>query len=88
MGKIVVYNPDWVSYGATVQYRSHGASRASSVGAVAALVRSVTPFSLNTPHTGQQFYDDNVTKIPVACITVEDAAMMERLQRRGERGSV
>ncbi|KAK4288528.1 hypothetical protein Pmani_038444 [Petrolisthes manimaculis] len=83
VGKIVVYNPGWVSYPATVQYRSHGASRASKVGAVAALVRSVTPFSLNTPHTGQQAYDDSVAKIPVACITVEDAAMMERLQRRG-----
>ncbi|XP_064081644.1 carboxypeptidase Q-like [Macrobrachium nipponense] len=82
-GKIVVYNPEWVSYGDTVQYRTAGASKAAEVGAVASLTRSVTPFSIDSPHTGQQFYSSEV-KIPTGCITVEDAAMLARMQERGE----
>lgn len=84
-GKIVVFVPKWVSYGVTVQYRSKGASVASKKGAVAALVRSVTPFSIGSPHTGMQTYQKGVVEIPVAAITVEDAEMLLRLYRRGER---
>src|ERR1043166_6007200 len=51
-GKIVVYNVPFTNYGATVQYRASGPSRAAGYGAVAAIVRSVTPVSLQTPHTG------------------------------------
>lgn len=83
-GKIVVYNQEYVTYGKTVKYRSKGASEASKKGAVAALVRSIAPYSLNTPHTGMQTYEVNVTKIPVAAITIEDAEMLWRLQKRGE----
>jgi carboxypeptidase Q len=54
-------------------------------GAVAALIMSVTPFSLGSPHTGMQEYADDVTKIPVASIAVEDAQMMWRMQNRGQR---
>lgn len=83
-GKIVVYNQKFVSYGETVQYRSSGASRAAELGAVAALIRSVTPYSLYTPHTGMMSYAENVTKIPAACITVEDATLLGRMADRGE----
>lgn len=83
-GKIVVYNQKYVSYEETVQYRSRGATKASQYGAVAALVRSVTPYSLYTPHTGMQTYGENVTKIPVACITAEDAMFLHRLAKRGQ----
>jgi carboxypeptidase Q len=47
-GKIVVYNVPYTGYGATVMYRHQGASRAARYGAVAALVRSITPVSLQT----------------------------------------
>lgn len=81
-GKIVVFVPKWEGYGKTVVYRSDAASVASRKGAVAALVRSVTPFSIGSPHTGHQNYADGVKKIPVAAITVEDAEMLLRMYRR------
>ncbi|XP_055546818.1 carboxypeptidase Q-like [Wyeomyia smithii] len=84
-GKIVVFVPQWESYGKTVVYRSKGASVASKKGAVATLIRSVTPFSIGSPHTGGQDYDEGVKKIPSACITVEDAEMILRKYRRGDR---
>ncbi|XP_030638236.1 carboxypeptidase Q [Chanos chanos] len=84
-GKIVVYNQPFVSYGETVRYRADGASEAAKVGAVASLIRSITPFSINSPHTGWQWYQPGVPKIPTACITVEDAQMMARMARRGQR---
>jgi len=83
-GKIVVYNQDWVDYGTSVQYRSAGASEAAKKGALAALIRSVTGFSLYTPHTGMMNYQDAVPKIPAISITVEDAELMWRKYKRGE----
>ncbi|KAG7159803.1 Carboxypeptidase Q-like 3 [Homarus americanus] len=87
-GKIVVYNSRWRNYHEAVQYRMSGAVRAAKVGAVATLVSSLTPFSLNTPHTGYQTYGKSLVKIPAAYITVEDAAMLERMQRRGQKVEV
>ncbi len=84
-GKIVLYDVPFTSYGETVQYRGRGAIEAAKVGAVAALVRSVTPYSMRTPHTGGMAYDSTVRRIPAAAITVEDAQMIHRMQDRGER---
>jgi hypothetical protein len=78
-GKIVLYNPTWEGYGQTVMYRSAGASQAASLGAVGVLVRSMTGVSLQTPHTGALNYEDGIAKIPAAAVSVEDAAMMQRL---------
>lgn len=84
-GKIVVYNQDFVSYPATAGYRVLGAAKAAKYGAVATLIRSVTPQSLYTPHTGVQEYENGTKKIPTACLTVEDAEMLDRMQARGTR---
>ncbi|XP_076016808.1 carboxypeptidase Q-like [Genypterus blacodes] len=84
-GRIVVFNQPFVSYMETVDYRAYGASEAAKVGAVAALIRSITPFSINSPHTGWQDYQDGVKRIPSACITVEDAELMSRMAQRGEK---
>ncbi|WP_158942692.1 M20/M25/M40 family metallo-hydrolase [Granulicella sp. S190] len=82
-GKIVVFNPGWHGYGANVMYRALGPSKAAAKGAVAVLVRSATGLAMQTPHTGALFYDPKVTKIPAAAISVEDAAMIERLCKDG-----
>ena len=87
-GKIVVYNVPFTTYGATVTYRLQGASRAARYGAVAALVRSITPVSLQTPHTGAMNYDAAQPKIPVAAITIESAELLERMNHRGDKPTV
>uniref|UniRef100_A0A3Q2LDB8 Carboxypeptidase Q n=1 Tax=Equus caballus TaxID=9796 RepID=A0A3Q2LDB8_HORSE len=84
-GKIVVYNQPYTNYSSTVQYRVQGAVEAAKVGALASLIRSVASFSIYSPHTGVQEYQDGVPKIPTACITVEDAEMMSRMVSRGNR---
>ncbi len=91
-GKIVVWNypmPKFdpvkgARYGETVAYRVNGAQWASEKGAVAALVRSVTATSFQSPHTGGMRYGD-APKIPTASITIEDAEMIARLVERGIR---
>jgi carboxypeptidase Q len=85
-GKIVLFDVPWQGgYGPTVRYRSTGAIAAARAGAVAALLRSVTPYSMRTPHTGMTNYDSTVTRIPFAALTVEDAMLLHRMQDRGER---
>jgi carboxypeptidase Q len=84
-GKIVLFNVPFTTYGETVQYRSSGASRAAALGAVAALVRSVGPPGLRTPHTGALRYTEGQPRIPAAAITVEDAERLQRMQSRGTK---
>jgi len=92
-GKIVVFNAamppysdaEGSGYGGTVVYRGRGASWAAERGAVAALIRSVTAYSLATPHTGAMRYDAQFKKIPTAAISVEAALMLKRLQNRGKK---
>jgi carboxypeptidase Q len=94
-GKIVLFNypfdttlHPFTAYSQAVQYRGSGADSAASLGAVAVLVRSVTPRSLQTPHTGGMNYADparRIPRIPAAAVTVEDAELMRRMQERGER---
>lgn len=85
-GRIVLWNVPFTGYGPTVRYRGQGALRAARRGAVASLVRSVGPVSLRTPHTGaMSAWPDSVAPIPAAAVTIEDAEMMQRLLRRGQR---
>ncbi len=73
----------------TVPYRQQAAWRAQMHNAVGVLVRSVAPFSLDTPHTGTMKKPDRLEcarllegsgheyrAIPAACITSEDADML------------
>ena len=84
-GKIVCYNNKWTTYGQTVTYRSRGAIAAAKYGALAVLIRSVAPDGVYSVHTGITHYDDNVTKIPIAAITLEDADMFQRMQDRKQK---
>jgi len=78
-GKIVLYDEVYRGYGLTVIYRRSGASRAAALGAVAMLVRSVTPLAMQIPHTGEMNYDEGMPKIPAAAVSPEDAMMIARL---------
>ena len=82
-GRIVLFNVPFTNYGTTVAYRSSGPSEAAKLGAVAALVRSVGPIGLRTPHTGALNYAEDAPRIPAAAIPVEDAERLQRLQDRG-----
>jgi carboxypeptidase Q len=84
-GKIVLFNVPFRGYGPTVAYRVNGASQAAAAGAVAALIRSVGPEGLRTPHTGMLVYRDGVPRIPAAAIAAEDAARLARMVGRGQR---
>ena len=85
-GRMVLFDVPFTRYGETVRYRSQGANRAAARGAVAALVRSVGPVSLRTPHTGAMGgYVDSLPQIPTAAVTLEDASMIHRLLKRGQR---
>jgi len=84
-GKIVLFNAPFTSYGQTVLYRVRGATVAARAGAVASLIRSVGPFSMQTPHTGSMRYEEGVPKIPHAAITPEYGDMLYRMQERGEK---
>ena len=84
-GRIVLFDVPFESYGRTVRYRTQGAIAAARAGAVASLIRSITPYSMKTPHTGTMSYNDSVPRIPHAAITIEDALLLRRMQERGER---
>jgi carboxypeptidase Q len=82
-GRIVLFNVPFTTYGETVRHRSAGPSRAAALGAVAALVRSVGPAGLRTPHTGALQYADGQPQIPAAAVSAEDAARLQRMVDRG-----
>ena len=91
-GKIVLYDfpfdtakAPFAAYGEAVAYRALGADSAMAFGAVAALVRSVTPMSLRSPHTGSLRYGDSTKRLPAAALSVEDAMMLHRMQNRGQK---
>ncbi len=85
-GRIVLYDVPFVNYGQTVVYRGIGANEASKLGAVGMLLRSVGPFGMRTPHTGaMQPYDSTTPRIAAAAIPMEDAAMLHRMQARGQK---
>jgi carboxypeptidase Q len=85
-GSIVLFNAPFTSYGETVVYRRDGPSRASALGAVAMLIRSVGPAGLRTPHTGATLYaTGGAPAIAAAAISTEDADRFQRLQDRGVR---
>jgi hypothetical protein len=82
-GRIVLFNQEFHSYSQTSQYRMNGPSHAAALGAIAALVRSVTPLAVQLPHTGMTQYDAAHPRIPAAAVSPEDAMMMASFYGEG-----
>ena len=72
------------AYGEAGMYRFIGPATASKMGAAAALVRSVGGADFRIPHTGMTGWGKDVTPIPAAAVTAEDAMLMTRLAAKGE----
>lgn len=87
-GRIVLYNRPYRDYGTDVRVRGQGGIAAAKAGAVGALLRSITPLSLQTTHTGMTRNDTNTPAIPFAAVTVEDAEMLQRWWDRGVQPTV
>ena len=85
VGRIVLFDVPFTSYGQTVAYRVGGAAAAAEAGAVASLVRSVGPTGLSTPHTGTMRYGEGIPEIPHAAVTIEASEILRRIQDRGDR---
>lgn len=79
-GKIVLFNTIFTTYGATVPTRTNAAVWAASCNAIAALIRSIGPYSMQNPHTGYSI----TWTIPAAAVSLEDASQMQRMQDRGQ----
>jgi hypothetical protein len=92
-GKIVLVNQPMpafdpttneTGYGTTVGVRWSSANEAGKLGAVAALVRSVSAKSFRTAHTGAMApYAKDGPKIPAAAIAAEDADYLARAAQKG-----
>ncbi|MFZ6647114.1 M20/M25/M40 family metallo-hydrolase [Undibacterium sp. TJN25] len=70
------------AYGLATRYRSTGPNAAAKLGAVAALMRSITGADYRLPHTGITNFDKGVS-LPAAAVSTEDAMLIARLAARG-----
>lgn len=94
-GKIVLFNGKFDqrladaglggnAYGQAVQFRGGGAIAAARLGAIGVLVRSAGGSQNRLVHTGAMGYDNNVTKIPAAAVSYEDAELIDHLTKSGK----
>ncbi|MDP1676935.1 MAG: M28 family peptidase [Bacteroidota bacterium] len=95
-GKIIFYNRSFdrtnvspfQAYGGAVNQRTNGAIEAAKVGAIAVLVRSITPALDDEPHTGVMHYADSIPQIPAAAISTIDAEMLSKELKQQNVSSV
>lgn len=83
-GRIVLFDVPFTTYGETAGFRGAGPVEAAKLGAVGVLIRSVTPESLNTPHTGATRVPDDQATVPAAALSLEHAAWLHRMVDAGE----
>jgi len=89
-GKIVFYNhpfdvrmvQTFAMYGEAGKYRFQGAIEAARYGAVASVVRSMTNYVNDDPHTGAMGYDDSIPKIPACAISTLDAEYLSGVLKK------
>ena len=79
-GKFVFFNrpmdrskDPFAAYGGAVDQRGHGAVEAAKVGAIGAIVRSMTMSDDFSPHTGAMGYEEGVAKVPAVAISTKSA---------------
>ena len=85
-GKIVFYNRPmdptkintFEAYGGAVEQRANGATEAAKVGAVGAIVRSMTNVHDDYPHVGGIRYGTGVPLIPTAAISTNGADLLSK----------
>jgi hypothetical protein len=83
-GRLVLFNRPMdpvlintgAAYGRAVDQRGRGAIAAAEVGAVGALVRSMTHALDTLPHTGAMYYAEGVDSVPSAAISTVDASWL------------
>lgn len=86
-GKIVFYNRPmdptkintFEAYGGAVEQRANGATEAAKLGAVGAIVRSMTNIHDDLPHVGGMRYATGVALIPTAAISTNGADLLSKL---------
>lgn len=74
---------DGSGYGPGSRVRSRGPSLAIAKGAIGFLMRSAGTDSHRNPHTGITRFDDGLTPIPAAALSVPDAQQLARLVALG-----
>jgi hypothetical protein len=85
-GKIVLFQHGMkvaADYGRFSGLRIRGPAAAARLGAVAALVRSLSTATFRLPHTGTTSFPPGVAAIPAGALAVEDAELLHRLLGRG-----
>lgn len=91
-GKMVLFNRPmprvlrntFSAYGDAVPQRGNGAIEAGRVGAVAAIVRSVTTSIDDYPHTGAMYYQEGVPQVPAVAISTKGADALAARVAAGE----
>ena len=93
-GKVVFYNRafdaakvnTFQGYGGAIDQRVYGPARAAQHGALAALVRSMTPALDAIPHTGTTVYPEAGPAVPGIAVSTLDADRLHRmLEAAGEQ---
>ncbi len=95
-GKIVFFNRPmdptkfntFEAYAGAVEQRGNGATEAAKLGAVGAIVRSMTTRLDDFPHTGGMRYGAGVPLIPTAAISTNGAEMLSKTLARGSRNPI
>ncbi|WP_026135519.1 M28 family peptidase [Nafulsella turpanensis] len=89
-GKIVFFNypmkseylQTFQAYGDAAKYRTSGPSEAAQLGAVGAVVRSLTTSLDDVPHTGTTRFGLNVPQIPAIAVSTQDAEMLSEMLQK------
>ena len=92
-GKIVFFNiemnPTYIrtfqAYSESGVGRRSGPAQAAKCGAIGVLVRSLASNADDHPHTGATQYNDSFPKIPAAAISTNDANLLSKILRSGEK---